>query len=207
MDSKGWSDIAYMIAIDQAGRAWTLRGINIRSGANGDGDVNRRFGAFLLILGPGEQPSEAMKTTVKAVIADFRRYCPKASVRPKGHRDVRAQGTDCPGPLAYAAIGRGEFTAGTSAPPPVQPPTKPPVTGGLSMADAASIEAQLKALSNVLLGRYKRDEDTRKVTLGAIAAIAEQLKTEDVADDTALAKAVADLKAAIDTPPPTLPKV
>lgn len=125
MDGRGWSDIAYMVAIDQVGRAWTLRGLNIRSGANGDADVNRRFGAFLLILAPGEQPSAAMRDTVKGVIADFRRWFPHASATPKGHRDVRAAGTDCPGPLAYAAIKRGDFTPSATNPPTGSTPTPP----------------------------------------------------------------------------------
>src|SRR3546814_3799681 len=58
MDVRGWSDIAYQVAVDQAGRAWVLRGLSIRSAANGDADVNRRYGALLLILAPGEQPTE-----------------------------------------------------------------------------------------------------------------------------------------------------
>ncbi|HEY9418130.1 MAG TPA: hypothetical protein VIQ30_25500, partial [Pseudonocardia sp.] len=28
MDGRGWSDIAYQVAVDQAGRAWTLRGLS-----------------------------------------------------------------------------------------------------------------------------------------------------------------------------------
>lgn len=89
---------------------------------------------------------------------------------------------------------------GTTTPPPV-------VTGGLSMADAASIQAQITALENVLLNRYRRDEDTRRVILGAITAIATQIKGVDAENDAALAKAVADLKTAIDTPPVTPPPV
>ena len=116
MDGRGWSDIAYQVAIDQAGRAWTLRGLNIRSGANGNADVNRRYGAFLLILAPGEKPSAAMIATTKAVIADFHKRFPKASLKPKGHRDVRPEGTDCPGPLAYVAIQAGTFTPGAASP-------------------------------------------------------------------------------------------
>ena len=73
MDGRGWSDIAYQVAIDQEGRAWTLRGINIRSGANGDATVNRKYGAVLLVLGPGEKPSAKMTATAKAVVADYRK--------------------------------------------------------------------------------------------------------------------------------------
>jgi len=116
MDVRGWSDIAYQIAIDQAGRAWTLRGLNIRSAANGDADVNLRFGAFLLVLAPGEQPSAAMIATTKGVIVDFRKRFPSARLQPYGHRDVRPrnsageQTTDCPGPIAEALIQSGKFT-------------------------------------------------------------------------------------------------
>lgn len=132
MDVRGWSDIAYQIAIDQAGRAWTLRGLNIRSGANGDADVNLRFGAFLLILAPGEQPSAAMIETTQGVIADFRKRFPGARLKPYGHRDVRPrnsqgqQTTDCPGDIAESLINAGKFTPGTLTPP-VKPPVKPPV--------------------------------------------------------------------------------
>lgn len=136
MDDRGWSDIAYQVAVDQAGRAWTLRGLNIRSGANGDADVNRRFGAILLVLAPGEKPSAAMIATTKGVIADFRRWFPKGTAI-KGHRDVRPAGTDCPGPLAYAAIKAGTFTPGAAVTP---PPSKPPATGDeIDMATPADV--------------------------------------------------------------------
>lgn len=116
MDVRGWSDIAYQVAVDQAGRAWTLRGPRTRSGANGDADVNRRYGALLLILAPGEQPSEAMKATVRGVIADFREIFPKGTlIRP--HSAVRPADTDCPGDAARAAIARGDFTPRASSTP------------------------------------------------------------------------------------------
>ncbi|RZU12286.1 N-acetylmuramoyl-L-alanine amidase [Kribbella rubisoli] len=113
MDSRGWSDIAYQVAVDQSGRAWTLRGLRTQSGANGDNDVNERYGAILLVLVTGEQPSAAMKATTRAVIADFRRLYPRGTaIRP--HSAVRPEPTDCPGDPARAAIARGEFTPGNS---------------------------------------------------------------------------------------------
>lgn len=141
MDGRGWSDIAYQVAVDQAGRAWILRGLNVRSGANGDGTVNRSHGAILLVLAPGEKPSLMMGSTVRAVVADFRKWFPagKAVV---GHRDVRAAGTDCPGPLAYAAIKAGFFTPGTV--------TAPPSTGGNSMANFT--EADVKRIVKEAVG-------------------------------------------------------
>ena len=111
MDSRGWSDIAYQVAVDQAGRAWTLRGLRTQSGANGNNDLNERYGAILLVLVTGEQPTAAMKATTRGVIADFRRIFTRGTaIRP--HSAVRPGGTDCPGPAARAAIARGEFTPG-----------------------------------------------------------------------------------------------
>lgn len=111
MDTRGWSDIAYQVAVDQAGRAWTLRGLRTQSGANGNNDLNERYGAILLVLVTGEQPTAALKATTRAVIADFRHLYPRGTaIRP--HSAVRPGGTDCPGPAARAAIARGEFTPG-----------------------------------------------------------------------------------------------
>ena len=109
MDTRGWSDIAYQVAVDQAGRAWTLRGLRTQSGANGNNELNEEYGAILLVLIAGEQPSAAMKATVRGVVADFRKIYPKGfAIRP--HSAVRPAGTDCPGPAARAAITRGDFT-------------------------------------------------------------------------------------------------
>ena len=143
MDDRGWSDIAYQIAVDQAGRAWTLRGLNIRSGANGNSDVNRRYGAILLILGPGEQPSALMKATVRGVIADFRRWFPAGTqIRP--HSAVRPDGTDCPGDLARAAISRGDFTPGTTTEDELSAEDVKAITTAVNAA-AARLETNLTA--------------------------------------------------------------
>lgn len=124
MDVRGWSDIAYEAAVDQAGRKYTLRGLNIQSGANGNQDVNLRYGAILLVLAPGENPSAAMIATVKEVGGEFCRRYTGARKKPYGHRDVRPrnsqgqQTTDCPGDIAEALILAGKLTPGTTTPPP-----------------------------------------------------------------------------------------
>ncbi|MGW6277666.1 peptidoglycan recognition protein family protein [Kribbella sp. NPDC055071] len=111
MDDRGWSDIAYQVAVDQAGRAWALRGLRVQSAANGNNDVNERYGAILLVLVTGEQPTAAMKATTRGVIADFRKIFPHGTaILP--HSAVRPEPTDCPGPAARTAISRGEFTPG-----------------------------------------------------------------------------------------------
>lgn len=118
MEVRGWSDIAYQVAVDQAGRAWTLRGLLKQSGANGNQDVNERYGAILLVLATGEEPSDAMIATTREVIADFRRIYPDGTAI-KPHSAVRPDPTDCPGPAARAAIARGDFDP--SAPSPDHP--------------------------------------------------------------------------------------
>lgn len=116
-ENKGWSDIAYQVAVDQAGRAWTLRGLLTQSGANGNNALNERYGAILLVLIAGEEPSAAMKSTTRAVIADFRAiYGPDAdAILP--HSAVRPDPTDCPGDAARAAIARGDFDPHTAPTP------------------------------------------------------------------------------------------
>lgn len=108
MDVHGWSDIAYQEAIDQDGNVYRLRGLRTQSGANGDESVNERYGALLLVLAPGEQPTEAMLTTVRRRIARHRDIFPN-SERIVGHQDVRPEPTSCPGPAVMAAIRAGHF--------------------------------------------------------------------------------------------------
>lgn len=132
MDTRGWSDIAYQVAVDQVGRAYTLRGINIRSAANGGTQVNLEYGAILLILGNNEAPSAAMQATARAVMQDYRVRFAAIPRRPTWHGAIRPGGTaadpstDCPGDLTIAAIKAGKFdAASTPVVPPITPPTTP----------------------------------------------------------------------------------
>lgn len=116
VESRGWNDIAYQMAIDLAGRVWTLRGYDVVSAANGDQDVNHQYGAVLFLVGADDVPSPEM---VQAFI-DFRhgkwlKRFPDA-VAVKGHRDVRPAGTDCPGPATYALIQNGRLSAAPTPP-------------------------------------------------------------------------------------------
>jgi hypothetical protein len=104
----GASDIAYQVAIDNRGAWWQCRGLRYRSGANGDMDVNERFGAFLLVLGPREAPTKAMCDTVRERIARFRDMFPNAR-RIVGHQDIRPEPTSCPGVIVETLIHAGHF--------------------------------------------------------------------------------------------------
>lgn len=108
MDSRGYSDIAYQVAIDQDGNRYVLRGLRVQSGANGDTDVNDEFGAVLLILAPGEKPSAAMVREVRRVVIRHRALFP-LSRDLLGHNEVRPEPTACPGPIVSEHLARGTF--------------------------------------------------------------------------------------------------
>lgn len=206
MDVRGWSDIAYQVAVDQAGRAWTLRGLRTQSGANGSTDVNERFGAILLVLVQGEQPSAAMKATTRAVVADFRRIFPRG-VLVKGHQDVRprnssgAKTTDCPGPAAYAALQAGAFT-------PVEEDDVAEITptqmSELKRAFAAAADAAAKrwALWQVLYGLETADDleaarEEWKQAYDAAIEAGQPEETAEAAGAVAAERALRSLREAI----------
>lgn len=204
MDVRGWSDIAYQVAVDQAGRAWTLRGLHTQSGANGSVDVNERFGAILLVLVTGEQPTAAMKATVRGVIADFRRIYPKGTAI-KPHSAVRPEGTDCPGDPARAAIARGDFTPGsTTSPTPVQ-------EDDMSAADVQAINNYTAEVSKYLSAHVDQVlapavDEIKTYTAACTTSVKDYVRQTDneaqiLAAVTALAKSVTDLTAKVDALP------
>lgn len=111
MNGHGWRDIAYQVAVDQDGNRYILRGLDGQSGANGDEDVNRRYGAVLLVLAPGEEPSPAMVREVQNVVRDQRRLFPWSRLL-VGHNDVRPEATACPGSAVQRLLAEGAFEVG-----------------------------------------------------------------------------------------------
>lgn len=107
---RGWSDIAYQVAIDQAGRVWSLRGLEFESAANGTADLNDRYVAVLLLVGPGERPSPAMLDSARWLRSEvvLERY--RRATRVVGHGQVRPGGSECPGDRVLDLIGDGELS-------------------------------------------------------------------------------------------------
>lgn len=108
MDTHGWSDIAYQVAVDQDGNRYILRGLDTQSAANGNEDLNDELGAILLVLAPGEEPSDAMIKEVRRVVVDHRRLFPRSQDL-LGHNEVRPEGTACPGPIVMRHLDAGTF--------------------------------------------------------------------------------------------------
>lgn len=102
---RGWTDIAYQVAIDVAGNVFDARGIDYRSAANGSRDGNDSYGAVTFLLGVEDVPTPAM-------IEAFRhwrhtRWLKRwpGAVRVVGHRDLYS--TACPGDRAYDLVRDG----------------------------------------------------------------------------------------------------
>jgi hypothetical protein len=107
---RGWNDIAYQMAIDNAGRIWKLRGERFMSAANGDQDVNQAWGAVLLMLDQDDKPSEDMVEAFR--VWRKTRWLTRFphAIRIAPHSAVRPDATDCPGDAARALIRSGRLT-------------------------------------------------------------------------------------------------
>lgn len=106
--AKGWRDIAYQVAVDQDGNRYILRGLDGMSAANGDVIPNKRYGALLLVLAAGEEPTQAMIKTAQAVVKDHRLLFPRSKLL-LGHQDVRPEPTACPGPIVMKLLDEDAF--------------------------------------------------------------------------------------------------
>lgn len=106
--TKPWSDIAYSMAVDLAGRLFEARGLQWRPAANGDAAVNRRYLAVTVLMGAGDTVTPAAVDAVRAARAAVLARYPHA-VEVVGHRDLHA--TDCPGDQLYRLVRSGAFTA------------------------------------------------------------------------------------------------
>lgn len=111
VNSRGWRDIGYNFAIDQAGRVYMLRsttwygnmvGAHAASGSNPD--ANEEYVGVLLVLGDSETPSARMVEAFRDWY--HKRFLAHWSGRTdvRGHRQVFGAQTTCPGDRALARI-------------------------------------------------------------------------------------------------------
>lgn len=128
IDGRRWSDLAYNVAVDQAGRIWEGRGYDRRDGAtSGMGGVSM---SVLAIVANTEKPTEALQRGVLRAFAEGNHRAPNA--RRAWHSMY--QTTECPGDM-LRAWGRDGFptpadalvaTVPTPAPAPAPATLTPP---------------------------------------------------------------------------------
>lgn len=109
---KGWSDVGYGVAGDQAGRVWDCRGITrvpAASASAGNPDANWEWGAFLFVIGDSETPSPALVQAFQDWRRDrWLRKWPKATLV-RGHQQVPGASTACPGARTMNLIRSGDL--------------------------------------------------------------------------------------------------
>jgi hypothetical protein len=139
VNTRGWSDIGYNMAIDQAGRVWDLRGLS-RVGAHcasdANPDANHEWIGVLFVLGDEERPTAEM---IRA-FQDFRwdvflpRWPNRGSLTGHGRAPgVPGAQTSCCGPYAAAKILDGTLAKRPSTPTP-EPEPEPPIRKDSDMA-------------------------------------------------------------------------
>ncbi len=122
--NRGYS-IGYNFAVCQLGRAWQLRGVDIKCAAN----KGRNHDTLaILVLVDGDDPAnERMINTIRELVTLIRSVAPNAR-RIVGHRQIGA--TACPGAGLFAQVISGMFepTAAPPAPVPAPAPSPPKIT-------------------------------------------------------------------------------
>jgi hypothetical protein len=124
-----YSDTGYNMGVFADGSVYEIRGLDLRSGANGTAASNAVEPSCLLVgLDVGEQVSPAMIEGVRWLVSYLRTYTGQPTVV-AGHRDRFT--TSCPGDAAYELITAGAFLpisapAPTPLPTPLPNPTPPP---------------------------------------------------------------------------------
>lgn len=133
MDSRGWSDIAYNVGVDNAGRAFVGRGPRVVGGHTQG--YNSVAVAVVWLGMPGDPFTEDAKSGIRAALEWLDRL-DGVRTPTDGHRDVASTG--CPGDPAWEWVHAGMPVTGATPPP--------PNPQELTMADVATILARLDAL-------------------------------------------------------------
>lgn len=111
---RGWSDIGYNFAVDQAGRIWQCRTtdwkgnrVGAHSASATNPDANQERVGVLFILGANEQPTKAMIEAFQHWRWDrfITGWGSKLDLR--GHGQVPGASTSCPGSAVRTLISNG----------------------------------------------------------------------------------------------------
>jgi hypothetical protein len=110
MDSQGWSDIAYNLAVCEHGYIFEGRGEHKGSGANGTSDANHNYQSICALVGENDPQPSALLDGIADAVAMIRSW--GAGSAEKGHRDFVS--TACPGNSLYDKLKDGRFSGGST---------------------------------------------------------------------------------------------
>lgn len=174
VSTRGWADIGYPYAIDQAGRIWECAGDRVaaHSASPSYPTANWDYLAAVLILGNNEQPSPAMVEAIKEFQRVKRAKFPNMLIL-TGHRFVPGASTACPGNIVAGMIKAGAFKVdGVTTPAPAPTPVPPKPTGKNSYAKRTYLAGAVAEIQSKLAnaGYYTgaRDDDYGPLTFAAV---------------------------------------
>lgn len=119
LTGRGWPDIGYCYAVDQAGTCWTLAGNRVaaHSATEADPTANHTNIGVLFIVGNNEAPTPEAVQAFRELRAHLLKTFPRAT-RLRGHRQVTGASTSCPGNALINLINSGALTSSPPAPAP-----------------------------------------------------------------------------------------
>jgi hypothetical protein len=113
MDSQGWTDIAYNLAVCEHGTIYEGRGKEKGSGANGTSDANHNYQSICALVGQNDPQPTVMLDAIADAVAMIRSW--GAGSGEKGHRDFVS--TECCGDSLYNKMRDGRFDGGSGGTP------------------------------------------------------------------------------------------
>jgi hypothetical protein len=108
MDTQGWSDIAYNLAVCEHGYIFEGRGKGKGSGANGTSDANHNYPSICALVGENDSQPTALDNAIADAVAKLRSW--GVGSGQKGHRDFVS--TACPGNKLYEKMKDGRYSSG-----------------------------------------------------------------------------------------------
>lgn len=117
---RGWADIGYNFAVDQAGRIWELRGLSnvgAHSASETNKDANTEWVGVLFVVGNDEIVSQAAVDAFRYLRQNIiKQRFPTAGLI-KGHKEIRGASTACPGPHVLNKIHSDALSAAVATNP------------------------------------------------------------------------------------------
>jgi hypothetical protein len=108
MDTQGWSDIAYNLAVCTHGYIYEGRGKGKGSGANGTSDANHNYPSVCALVGENDPQPSALDDGIADAVEKLRGWGVGSTM--KGHRDFVS--TACPGSSIYSKMKDGRYSEG-----------------------------------------------------------------------------------------------